>query len=348
MTKITRRLAASGLAAIGTAAFLPRGARADTAALVEGARKEGTLTWYIAQVDGETAEVMGRVFTAQYPGVKVSVIRTTGQVAYERLVQDLKNNAPQCDVFSTTDIAHMPALRKRNEIAEFVPENAASMAPAFKGLGEDGYYYPTTSTLMLMIYNTQKVKPEEAPKNWIDLLDPKWKGRVAFGHPAFSGYVGCWTLAMRTLYGWEFFDKLAKNNPRIGRSGNDPITLLNAGECVAGLGPLATTLLSAAKGNPIALQYPTDGSLLCIGPSAVVARAPHPNAARLFQAWLHTRETQQFFIDFSAQYSVHAQVQATKPGRRKITDIKLMKEDAAGVEAMAEEIKTRYARLFKV
>ena len=61
----------------------------------------------------------------------------------------------------------------------------------------------------------------------------------------------------------------------------------------------------------------------------------------------HTRETQQFFTDFTAQYSVHAQVQS-KPGRRKISDIKLMKEDAAGVEKMAEEIKTRYARLFRV
>jgi hypothetical protein len=61
---------------------------------------------------------------------------------------------------------------------------------------------------------------------------------------------------------------------------------------------------------------------------------------------LHTRETQQFFTDFTAQYSAHAQVQSNR--RRKITDIKLMKEDAAGVEAMAEEIKTRHARLFRV
>jgi iron(III) transport system substrate-binding protein len=343
-TMITRRLAGTGLAAVGAAALLPRTAHADTAALIEGARKEGSLTWYIAQVDGETAEVMGRAFTAQYPGVKVSVIRTTGQVAYERLVQDLKNNAPQCDVFSTTDIAHMPALRKRNEIAEFVPENAASMAPAFKGLGEDGYYYPTTSTLMLMIYNTQKVKPEEAPKNWIDLLDPKWKGRVAFGHPAFSGYVGCWTLAMRTLYGWEFFDKLAKNNPRIGRSGNDPITLLNAGECVAGLGPLATTLLSAAKGNPIALQYPTDGSLLCIGPSAVVARAPHPNAARLFQNWLLSKEFAQVCAD---AYVTPVREDVTlKPGARPLSEVKIIRQTTAEIGKGVPEVIEQWRDTF--
>jgi iron(III) transport system substrate-binding protein len=82
-------------------------------------------------------------------------------------------------------------------------------------------------------------------------------------------------------------------------------------------------------------------------PTAIFAAAPHPNAARLFQAWLHTRETQQFFTDFTAQYSAHAEV-TPKPGRRKLSDLKLMKEDPAGVEAMGEEIKTRYAKLFKV
>jgi iron(III) transport system substrate-binding protein len=343
-TKITRRLTGSGLAAAGVTLMLPRGARADTAALEAAARNEGTLTWYVAQVDGETAEVMGRAFTAQYPGVKVSVIRTTGQVAYERLVQDLKNNAPQCDVFSTTDIAHMPALRRRNELAQFVPENAAAMAPAFHGLGEDGYYYPTTSTLMLIIYNSQKVKPEEAPKNWPDLLDPRWKGRIAFGHPAFSGYVGCWTLAMRTQYGWSYFDKLAKNNPRIGRSGNDPITLLNAGECVAGLGPLATTLLSAEKGNPIAVQYPTEGSLLCIGPSAVLARAPHPNAARLFQNWLLSKEFAQ--VCANAYVTPVREDVTLKPGAMPLSQVKILRQTTAEIGKGVPEVIEQWRDTF--
>ena len=342
--RITRRRAAVGLAALGGAALFPRHAAADEAALLEGARREGTLTWYIAQVDGETAEVMGRAFTAHYPGVKVSVIRTTGQVAYERLTQDLKNNAPQCDVFGTTDISHMPALMKRNELAQYVPDNAKALAPAFKGLGEDGWYYPTTSTLMLIIYNTQKIKPDEAPKNWTDLLDPKLKGRVAFGHPAFSGYVGCWTLEMRTLYGWQYFDKLAKNNPRIGRSGNDPITLLNAGECNAGLGPLATTLLSASKGNPLAVQYPTDGSLLCIGPSAVLARAPHPNAARLFMNWLLSQEYAQICADTFVT-PVREDVNF-KSGAKPLSDVKLLRQTTAEIAKGVPEVIEQWRDTF--
>src|SRR5262249_51968614 len=126
----------------------------------------------------------------------------------------------------------------------------------------------------------------EAPKSWLDLLDPKWKGRIATGHPGFSGYMGIWALALKKLYGWEYFEKLEKNRPRIGRSGLDPLTNLNAGECAVACTPLSGALLSADKGNPIAAHYPADGSVLCIGPAAVMAKAPHPNAARLFMEWL--------------------------------------------------------------
>ena len=320
---LTRRAATSGFAALAGAALLPATPAAQTADLEEAARKEGTLTWYVAQVDSETAEKMGRAFTARYPGVKVAVIRTTGQVAYERLSQDLKNNAPQCDVFSATDIGHMPALRKRNALAAYTPPNATAISPALQGLGEDGSWYPTTSTLMLIIINTAKMKPDEAPKSWTDLLDPKWKGKVALGHPGFSGYVGVWTVQMRKLYGWAYFDKLARNNPRIGRSGNDPISLLNAGECAVGLGPLSTTLLSADRGNPIGVVYPTDGSVLCVGPSAVLASAPHPNAARLFANWLLSREFAEICTE--ARIDPARDDVAPKPGAKPLSEVKLLR-----------------------
>ncbi len=337
---ISRRALTVGLAA----ATLPVAAHADTKALEEAARREGSLTWYVAQVDSETAEIMGRAFTQQYPGVKVSVIRTTGQVAYERLVQDLKNNAPQCDVFSTTDIAHMPALMKRNQLASYVPENAAFIAPAFQGLGEDGFYYPSTSTLMVMIANSAKVKPEEMPKTWTDLLDPRWKGKVALGHPGFSGYVGVWTVAMRKLYGWDYFEKLSKNNPRIGRSGNDPITLLNAGECVVGLGPLGTSLLSADHGNPISVVYPTDGSVLCVGPSAVMASAPHPNAGRLFANWLMSLEFARICVEQRSD-SVRAEV-PPKAGAKPLGEVKLLRLTTAELAKQVPEVIEQWRDTF--
>jgi iron(III) transport system substrate-binding protein len=67
----------------------------------------------------------------------------------------------------------------------------------------------------------------------------------------------------------------------------------------------------------------------------------------LFQSYLHSREGQQLLVDFARQHSVHVQV-IEKPGARTLKDIKLMKDDPVGVEAQADEIKARYAKLFKV
>jgi iron(III) transport system substrate-binding protein len=298
-------------------------ARADMAALEAAARKEGTLTWYTAHTDGETAETVGRGFTAKYPGIQVVVIRTTAQVAYQRLLQDIKNNTPQCDVFSSTDVGHYETLKAQGKYAKYVPENAGKVTPEFQNFDKDGVYYPTSAGLVLITHNTQKVKAEDAPKAWKDLLDPKWKGRVAVGHPGFSGYVGTWVVLMRKLYGWDYFEALEKNRPRIGRSINDTVTMLNAAESLVAAGPAATTLKSTDKGNPVALIYPSDGALLMISPSAVMANAPHPNAARLFMEFLLGPE--------HAQISVKDRGESLRPevaplgGAKPFRDIKTLR-----------------------
>ncbi|HEX3405351.1 MAG TPA: extracellular solute-binding protein [Acetobacteraceae bacterium] len=336
---ITRRFFTAGVAAIGATALMPRPARADLAAMQAAARQEGTLTWYIAQVDTETAERMGRAFSEKYPGIKVAVIRTTGQVAYERLLQDLKNNAPQCDVFSSTDIAQYPALKQRKALAEFTPQGAATLLPAFANLADPGLYYPASATSHLLVYHKQNVTQADAPKSWTDLLDPKWKGRVATGHPAFSGCTGIWVLALRKTYGWDYFEKLAKNNPRIGRSGNDPLTLINAGECLVGPAPTSTAFQNVDKGNPIQPVYPADGATLCVGPSAVMANAPHPNAARLFMEWLLSDDFSKLSVANHGD-PVHPGLTLTS-GQKPMDEVPLMQlsiaEIAKGVPEVIEQ-----------
>jgi iron(III) transport system substrate-binding protein len=322
MFMMTRRGVAAGMAAIGVNALLPRTAWADMTAIEATAHKEGALTWYIAQVDTEQAEALGRTFTAQYPGISVAVIRTTGQVAYQRLLLDLKNNAPQCDVFSTTDISQMLALKERNGLAQYVPDNAAALLPEFKLLSDEGYYYVTGATNHFLIYNTDKVRVDEAPRSWTDLLDAKWKGQIALPHPAFSGCAGVWAVGLRKLYGWAYFEKLAKNNPRIGRSFGDPITLVTAGECEVGPGPALNAFPAIDKGNPIGVVYPSDGCSICVTPSAVPASAPHPNAARLFLNWMLGDTYSRLAVERGSE-PLRAGL-APKPGRKLIDQLPVM------------------------
>jgi iron(III) transport system substrate-binding protein len=155
--------------------------------LYEAAKKEGELTWYIAQYGTKEAEELAQDFTAAYPGVKVNVIRTTGQVAYARLTQDIRAGVAQCDVFSATDIGHLVTLKAEKKLMQYVPENAPKLRKPYLGLDPDGYYHTTSANPTVMVYNTNLVKAADAPTNWTDLNDLKWKGKVAVSHPGYSG-----------------------------------------------------------------------------------------------------------------------------------------------------------------
>src|SRR5262245_62160978 len=109
------------LAAAVALAFVPATAHADMKALAEAAKKEGELTWYVAHYTSEAAEELGAEFTRLY-GVKVNIMRTTAQVVYQRLLQDLKSNQIVCDVFSTTDVGHDVRLKAEGRVEKYIPE----------------------------------------------------------------------------------------------------------------------------------------------------------------------------------------------------------------------------------
>ena len=266
--------------------------------LYEAAKQEGELTWYTAHSDDVTAQALGRGFEANYPGIRVSVVRTTAQVAFQRVSQELRAGAMQVDVLSSTDIGHYVYLKEKQLLEQFVPENAGKVLEIYQHYDPDGYYFVTSAGLIGMVYNTAKLKEADAPKNWSDLTDAKWKDKIALGHPGFSGYVGTWTVMMRKLYGWKFFEELAKNNPQIGRSINDTVTMLNAGErVVAGTGPFGTAGESAQKGNPLGMIYPADGCVLILAPSGIMKGVKHPNAARLFMEYLMSVDASKVWVD---------------------------------------------------
>jgi iron(III) transport system substrate-binding protein len=287
----------------GGGVLRPRSARARDMTphekeLYEAAKKEGQLTWYTAHSDDTTAQALGREFEQLFPGIKASVVRTTAQVAFQRISQEVRAGAMQVDVLSSTDIGHYVYLKQKKLLEKYVPETSQKILDIYKNYDPDGFYHVTSAGLIGIGYNTKMLKEADAPKNWPDLLDAKWKDKIALGHPGYSGYVGTWTVMLRKLYGWQFFEKLAKNNPQVGRSINDTVTMLNAGErSVAGTGPNGTLMESAGKGNPLAMIYPTDGTVLIIAPSGIMKGVKHPNAAKLFMEYLLTPEASKIWVD---------------------------------------------------
>ena len=252
-------------------------------ALYEPAKKEGEITWYSGQIQAEAGEAVGRAFTQKFPGIKVNVVRSTSQVAFQRLSQDMQAGVAQCDIFSSTDYGHYNFLKREAKLLPYKLSATDALIPSVRSPDPDNMLQIFYVGLYLIAYNTQKVSEADAPKSWKDLLDPKWKNQLAVGHPGFSGAIGVMGVTLSRMYGWDFFKSLEKNKPQIGRSADDPVTLMNAGERSVGLGvSLSQPLLSISRGNPLKIVYPTDGTLAVYSPTAIPKNAPHPNAAKLF------------------------------------------------------------------
>jgi len=353
MRRFSRRDALRGAGAFALGAVFAAPARAAspppqaiTPDLVAAATKEGKMVLYSA-MDLPVGEKLGKAFEAAYPGIAIQIERSGSERLFQRIAQEFESNIHAADVINSSDASHFIPWKKNGWLMPFVPEDVAKYFPE-NYRDPDGMFATSRLWLSSIAYNTNLVKPEDAPKSFADLLDPKWAGKMVKGHPAYSGTIMTATFQLVRELGWEYFEKLAKQRVMQVQSSTDPPKKLSLGErAVMADGNEYGIVLLKEAGQPVEPVYPAEGTPTISGPTGIFASAPHPNAAKLFQAWLHTRETQQFFVDFTAQYSVHAQV-ASKAGRRKISDIKLMKEDAAGVEAMSEEIKTRYAKLFRV
>ena len=353
MTRLSRRGLLKGSTALALGAVFASPVRAEapppvaiTPELVEAARKEGKVILYSA-MDLPVGEKLGKAFEAKYPDIAVQIERSGAERLFQRLDQEFASGIHACDVINSSDASHFISWKRNGWLAPFVTEDIAQhFLPQFRD--PDGMSATSRIYLSSIGYNTSLVKSDDAPKSFADLLDPKWAGKMVKGHPAYSGTIMTATFQIVRELGWEYLEKLSKQRVMQVQSATDPPKKLALGErAVMADGNEYNVVLLKEAGQPVEPIYPTEGAPTISGPTGIFVTAPHPNAARLFQAWLHTRETQQFFTDYTAQYSAHAQV-TSKPGRRKISDIKLMKEDAAGVEKMAEEIKTRYAKLFRV
>ncbi|TWB93583.1 iron(III) transport system substrate-binding protein [Bradyrhizobium macuxiense] len=350
---ISRRDVLKGSAALAAGAIFASPVRAAapepaaiTPDLVAAATKEGKLVFY-SSMDLPVGEKLGKAFEAAYPGITVQIERSGSERLFQRVAQEFDSNIHAADVVNSADASHFIPWKKSGWLMPFVPEDVAKHFPD-NYRDPDGMAVTTRLWLSSIAYNTNLVKAEDAPKSFADLLDPKWMGKMVKGHPAYSGTIMTTTFQIVRELGWPYLEKLSKQRVMQVQSSTDPPKKLALGErAVMADGNEYGIVLLKEAGQPVEPVYPTEGTPTISGPTGIFATAPHPNAAKLFQAWLHARATQQFFVDFTGQYSLHAQVQP-KAGRRKLADIKLMKEDPAGVEAMTEEIKTRYARLFRV
>lgn len=350
--RLTRRHVVTGASA---AVFTPMAARvlsaapppeAVTPALIEAAKKEGRVNFYTAQ-EIKSAESLARRFESAYPGISVKVERSGSERVFARIAQEYSSRIHNVDVVNTADAAHTLPWKRNGWLLPYVPAEVAQHFPADQR-DADGTWVNHRSHLCLIAYNSKLVSPAEAPKGFMDLLDPKWSGKMVKAHPSYSGTILTATFQMARDIGWHYFEGLAKQKVLQVQSAADPPKKIALGErAVMADGVDYLVLSDKEKGAPVEVVYPVEGTPFCTNPNAVFKAAPHPNAARLYLSWLMSADAQQHIVDITGQFPAHSVIKP-KAGRPLLKDIKTMKEDPAALEKQADEIKTRYAQLFKV
>lgn len=333
------------------AATLPASVRAQggpaygvTPALVEAARREGRVVFYTS-TDVQVAEQIGNLFEATYSGIKVQVERAGAERVFQRISQEYKSNIFRADCIETSDAVHFNVFKREKWLTAAVPTDVAQHWPA-NVRDPEGFFAAYRAHCSVIGYNTRQVKAEDAPKKHTDLLHPRWRMRMVKAHPSYSGTILTGTHALLDVLGWPFFERLGQQRIMQVQSSTDPPKKLERGErSIMVDGNEYNLFIIKEAGGPIEAVYAEEGTPITIGHGGLLARAPNPNAARLFYHFMYEARTQQLLSDAGGLRSFHPGVKE-KAGRRPLSQIKLLYSDPAKLEPMIEEIKKKYETYF--
>ena len=301
-----RTLLKLGAAALVTRSMFgarPAGAAADPKA-VEAAKKEGAVSLYSSASTGPSNAV-AEAFKKTY-GIDVQVYRAGSADVATRVQTEEKAGRPQADAL----IIEEPAL------SLLMPFLASYDSPERAEI--DGIYKAPQYTLIRMYmaqiaWNTKAVKPADAPKDWRNLLDSKWKGRFGSLDPHVTATTLAWQVMVKELYGPDFLRDFGENKPKLYASTNAMTQAIVDGEIDMGVTNSFGVIQAADTGAPVDGVVPKN-TVLFGGNIAVFSKAPHPAAARLFCDFCCGAEGQTLINVAGATIPTHPKASSPKAG----------------------------------
>jgi iron(III) transport system substrate-binding protein len=248
-----------------------------TQKLIDGAKKEGIVSLY-ASAPMDDLSALGALFEKKY-GVRVRIWRSSSENVLQRGAAEARAGRFDADVFETNGV-EMESLQREKLLQEVQSPHLADIAPA--ALLPHREWVGTRLNVFVAAYNTKLVKKDELPKSYDDLLDPRWKGKLAIEANDFDWFAAT-VKHLGEDRGLKLFREIAARNGLSMRKGH---TLL-ANLVISGEVPLALTVYQYK-----AQQLKNDGAPIdwFVVPPAVARfqgvgiarRAPHPHAAVLF------------------------------------------------------------------
>lgn len=236
-------------------------------------------------------------FEAQNPDLDLRTLDMGSQEVYDRVRSEAAN--PQCDVWFGGPATIFARAAREGLLAAHRPVWADVVPPASRGAGD--FYFGLYRTPPILVFNSEAVTAEEAPRDWDDLLDERWKGQVLIRDPLASG-------TMRTIFGMviersvartgsadEGFAWLRRLDVQTREYVHNPALLhqkMVRQEGLVTMWELTDILFQRQRGQPLGYRFPTSGTPVIEDSLALVNGSRHAEAARRFIDWVGSREVQ--------------------------------------------------------
>ena len=290
-------------------------ARAADAALISAAKREGKVLWYTTLIVNQAIRPLKDAFEKTFPGIELQYVRADENPTAAKIIAEAQAGRVQADVFDA--LSSMIPLRRAGLVAPFVPASARQYPADLKD--PEGYWISILLYVFAPGINTTLVSKAQAPKTYQDLLDPRWKGKMAWNPGSMAGaigFVGNTMMSMGEERGRAYLEALAKQQiVNIEASSRAILDQVIAGEYPMGLMMFNHhTVISAQRGAPSdwLTMEPVPVALDAVG---ILKDAPHPNAARLLVEFLTSEEGQRV-LQKADYLPAMPSVPAMKPGLR--------------------------------
>jgi len=192
-------------------------------------------------------------------GIKVKAVYDTEITKTVGLVNRLiaERNNPQADVFWNNEVSRSILLKEKGILTPYLSPNAEDKPEIYKD--KEGYWTGFAARARVLIYNTNFVREEDAPKSIFNLTDKKWKGKIGLANPLF-GTTGAHVAAIFALLGEdkakEYFKKLKENDLKIVESNGMVRDQVVAGDLWIGLTDTDDANDAIVEGKPIKMVFP--------------------------------------------------------------------------------------------
>ncbi len=254
--------------------------------LTAAAKREGKVVVY-GSVEADTFEVVQRIFEGKY-GISVDYWRAASNRVADRVLTEARAGRPLFDIV-LLNRSPILILKKEGVFGRYISPSYESFPSA--DLDRDGVLSPPYLVMLVsVLYNTRLVTPEAAPKSLADLLSPRWKGKIVMPDPTVHPTTAVWLSNLGKVMGTEapsFVDRLA-GQVGLVESFIPAVQKVIIGEFSLGLTYVKYVHTFGQHGAP--LDYVRLTPVLSVAHHvAVGAKAPHPNAGKLFVDLLTSR-----------------------------------------------------------